>query len=194
MLAFSRRQKILVIAATVLLHATLAAAQTRITCESDGGYKYCGVETHGKAVLVKELSAGVCEASTNWAFDRRGIWVDKGCKGEFEVNDTWPGGKPGGLTRPAPDPKAQVPAWAVGTFKGTVADWNNEDFTITIEANGIATLVRGDGTFYGKWVDGIVRVPGPGGMTYGVKKKGDGIEITALANRMHRVIPLARAK
>src|SRR5262245_42840147 len=161
--------------AIVCLTARPAAAQTTVTCESDGGYKYCAVETHGKAVLVKETSAGVCVASVNWAFDRRGVWVDKGCKGQFEINDTWPGGKPGGLTRPTPDPKADVPTVAVCTIKGTVADWNNEEFAVTIGADGIVTLVRGDGTFYGKWVDGIVRVPGPGGMTYAVKKKGDGI-------------------
>lgn len=191
--ALTIRQKALMVAVAMLL-PSWAAAQTRITCESDGGYKYCEVPTRAKAILVREISSGVCVASVNWSYDRRGIWVDKGCKGEFEVNDKWPNGKPGGLERPTPDPNVKVPSWAVGTFKGTIADWNNEEFTVTIEANGIATMDRGDGKFYGKWMDGLIHVPAPGSINYQVKKNGDGIEVWSLTNRAHRVMQLARVK
>jgi hypothetical protein len=189
--------RLITLAATttaVLAIASATAAQTRITCESDGGYKYCEVPTRGKGIMVKEISSGVCVASVNWSYDRRGIWVDQGCKGEFEVNDKWPGGKPGGADRPTPDPGVTVPSWAVGTFKGTIADWNNEEFTVTIETNGIATLVRADGTFYGKWMDGLIHVPAPGSINYEVKKKNDGIEVSSLTNRTHRVMQLSRVK
>lgn len=191
--ALTIRQTTLLIAAALLLPVS-ASAQTRITCESDGGYKYCQVATRGKAVLVREISNGVCDASVNWAYDRRGIWVDKGCKGEFEVNDKWPGGKPGGADRPQPDPDVHVPSWAVGTFKGTVADWNNEDFTLTIEANGIVTLVRSDDTYYGKWIDGLIHVPAPASINYQVKKRKDGLSVVSLTNREHRAMLLVRVK
>jgi hypothetical protein len=185
---------VVVIAGAVLLCAGTAGAQTKITCESDGSYKYCETPTRGKANLVREISSGVCVASVNWSYDRRGIWVDKACKGEFEVNDKWPGGKPGGSERPAPDANVKVPAWAVGTFRGSVADWNNEEFTVTIEANGITTMARRDGTFYGKWMDGLVHVPPPGSINYEVKKTKDGIAMSSLTNRAHRVMQLARVK
>ncbi len=91
-----------------LLIATLAAADKTITCESDGGYTFCRIDTFGKAILVKEISSGLRVGGTTWAYDRQGVWVDKGCKGEFSVSEAWRGGQPGGSTKPAPDPKAKV--------------------------------------------------------------------------------------
>jgi hypothetical protein len=179
--------------ALVVITASGAWAQKSITCESDGGYKFCPVDTYGRAILVRDTSNGICVAGTNWAYDRHGVWVDKGCKGEFEVNDAWPGGKPGGLVKPDPDPKAKVPGWAVGTFKGTVADWGNAPFEITVGADGVATLAMDGQQFYGRFIDGLVRVPGPGSMTFEMKKVGEGVQVTSLTNREHRIVQLARA-
>jgi Protein of unknown function (DUF3011) len=123
----------------LLLIATPAAADKTITCESDGAYRYCRVDTFGKAILVKEISSGVCVGGTNWAYDRQGVWVASGCKGEFAVNEAWRGGQPGGLTKPTPEPTAKVHKWAVGTFTTHHQDWDTP-FTITIEADGVTHL------------------------------------------------------
>ncbi len=169
-----------------------AWAQKTVTCESDGGYKYCRADTYGKAVMVSEKSNGVCVGGTTWAYDRKGVWVDKGCRAEFELNEAWPGGKPGGMQRPNPEANAKVPKWAIGTFKGTIADWDNAPLTMSIAADGIATLTTPEGDVFGYYNDGMVRVPGPGSMTFEVKKTASGVQAISLTNRDHRILAMAR--
>jgi Protein of unknown function (DUF3011) len=177
----------------LLLIATPAAAEKTITCESDGGYKFCRIDTFGKAILVKEISSGVCVGGTNWAYDRQGVWVDKGCKGEFAVNEAWRGGQPGGLTKPNPDPKAKVQKWAVGTFTVHHKDWDTP-FTITVAPDGVAHLTTSYWEAWGLYDDGVIRVPTPGAMVYEVKKGSNGgIVVTSLINREHRVLTMAPA-
>lgn len=62
------------------------AATGRITCSSNG-YRYssCGVDTEGRVRLVNEISTGnLCRQGRTWGFDDRQIWVDGGCRAEFE--------------------------------------------------------------------------------------------------------------
>lgn len=60
-------------------------AQSTITCESTNNrYTYCRVDTDNKVRLVRELSRSDCNENSSWGYDRRGIWVDRGCRGEFE--------------------------------------------------------------------------------------------------------------
>jgi hypothetical protein len=57
-----------------------------ITCESaDGAKKYCEADTSLGAVLVKDLSGSGCARDETWGFDRRGVWVMKDCKGQFDT-------------------------------------------------------------------------------------------------------------
>ena len=57
-----------------------------IRCESHKhAYKMCRVDTHGYVYLSRELSKGHCVQGRTWDYDRRGIWVDDNCKGEFVV-------------------------------------------------------------------------------------------------------------
>lgn len=174
----------------LLLFATPAAAEKTVTCESDGGYKYCRVETFGRALLTKEISAGLCVGGTTWAYDRQGVWVDKGCKGEFSVNEAWRGGQPGGSTKPRPEPTAKIQKWAVGTFTTHHRDWDSP-FTITIQPDGVAQLKTNTFEAWGLYNDGIIQVPTPGAMVYQVKKGDKGsIRITSLINREHRIMTL----
>ena len=57
----------------------------RITCESIGyRYRYCNADTRGRVSLAREVSTGnLCRQGTGWGFDNGGIWVDRGCRGEF---------------------------------------------------------------------------------------------------------------
>lgn len=57
-----------------------------LTCESRNGRRqYCNADTSGGVRIVRELSNGACRNSDNWGFDKRGVWVDRGCAAEFSV-------------------------------------------------------------------------------------------------------------
>jgi len=81
-----------------------AALGERIQCASaDGGYKYCSCNTVQGVVLLRELGGTSCRFNESWGFDDEGIWVDRGCSGEFQTGDTaasdsagsdWNEGKP----------------------------------------------------------------------------------------------------
>ena len=61
------------------------AQDGRITCESTfNRYNYCRVDTDNKVKLVRELSRKDCNEGSSWGYDKRGIWVDRGCRAEFE--------------------------------------------------------------------------------------------------------------
>jgi len=55
-----------------------------ITCSSDdGGRHYCSVDTRGGVRMVQQRSGSPCEQGRTWGYDRRGIWVDRGCRADF---------------------------------------------------------------------------------------------------------------
>ena len=57
-----------------------------IRCESDTfDYKHCPADTSGGVQLTEQLSDTRCREGQNWGYDRRGIWVDEGCAGEFQI-------------------------------------------------------------------------------------------------------------
>jgi hypothetical protein len=59
-----------------------------VTCESSGSLRTCPAATTWRgARLVKQISKAPCLQGESWGFDRRGIWVDKGCRGTFEAGD-----------------------------------------------------------------------------------------------------------
>ena len=55
-----------------------------VRCESSGGRRrHCPVETSLGVRLTRQLSRTVCVESRNWGYDRRGVWVDGGCRADF---------------------------------------------------------------------------------------------------------------
>jgi len=57
-----------------------------ITCSSDNGQRnYCSADTAGGVRLVRQLSGASCQEGATWGYDARGIWVDRGCRAEFDV-------------------------------------------------------------------------------------------------------------
>jgi len=82
--------KILITVSAVLLAATTfssaAMADNTIRCESkDNAYRHCSIDTHGYVRLERQLSKTKCRQGRNWDYDKRGIWVDDGCRAEFVV-------------------------------------------------------------------------------------------------------------
>lgn len=56
----------------------------RIACESPNGrYQLCQVAVRGNVRLVREHSRADCLEGRTWGWSEAGIWVDRGCRGEF---------------------------------------------------------------------------------------------------------------
>lgn len=58
-----------------------------LTCESRGNrYQYCPAPVHHAYVrMTRRLSDAGCEFNRDWGYDRRGVWVDNGCRADFEI-------------------------------------------------------------------------------------------------------------
>lgn len=64
-----------------------------ITCSSDNGRRvYCDADTRGGVRLVRRIGGSPCQEGSTWGYDSRGIWVDRGCRAEFDVSGRGPGG------------------------------------------------------------------------------------------------------
>lgn len=57
-----------------------------ISCSSSNGQRvYCDADTRGGVQLSRRFSRAACQQGSSWGYDRRGIWVDRGCSAEFAV-------------------------------------------------------------------------------------------------------------
>ena len=57
-----------------------------ISCSSDDERRhYCPVDTRGGVRLLKQNSETPCRQGESWDYDDRGIWVDHGCRADFQV-------------------------------------------------------------------------------------------------------------
>jgi len=64
-----------------------SASAATVRCASEGfEYTRCPADTRGGVQLLEQLSDTTCREGENWGYDRRGIWVDQGCRGEFVVS------------------------------------------------------------------------------------------------------------
>ena len=74
-------------ALVALLVAPPAFART-VRCESrDYRHTYCPVPTYGDVQLRNERSRSACYYGRSWGYDHRGIWVDRGCRADFAVDE-----------------------------------------------------------------------------------------------------------
>jgi Protein of unknown function (DUF3011) len=61
------------------------AARGTIRCESrNNSRNFCRVDTENNVSLRQQLSSSPCQRNRTWGFDGSGIWVDRGCRGEFD--------------------------------------------------------------------------------------------------------------
>jgi hypothetical protein len=76
------------------------APPQRITCSSnDGRRNWCDIGPNRDVRLARQISGSACVRDSTWGVDRRGLWVDRGCRAEFFIG----GGRP-----PAPPPSRIV--------------------------------------------------------------------------------------
>ena len=59
-------------------------AQT-VSCSSDDGRRHYCQTGGGRVTLVRQRSETPCRQGYSWGFDRRGVWVDRGCRADFAV-------------------------------------------------------------------------------------------------------------
>ncbi len=88
--------------------AAAVRAQPRLlVCESRGeDYALCPGDTRGGVRLYRQIGRTPCTLNESWGFDSRGVWVDKGCVGEFFLA----GDIGGNADQPDPAPQTQAAA------------------------------------------------------------------------------------
>jgi len=61
-----------------------------IYCASDDERRhYCSADTRGGVRLARQRSGSPCILNRTWGFDRRGIWVDRGCRADFITGERY---------------------------------------------------------------------------------------------------------
>jgi hypothetical protein len=69
----------------------------RVTCASDDGKRHlCRVDTSRGVQMTNQRSGSPCVQGQTWDYDRRGIWVDRGCRADFFLGGGGPSPSPGG--------------------------------------------------------------------------------------------------
>jgi hypothetical protein len=59
-----------------------------VVCESTDGRRHrCAADTLGQITLGRQLSSTRCVEGRTWGASSDGIWVDRGCRGEFLIAD-----------------------------------------------------------------------------------------------------------
>lgn len=58
----------------------------RLTCSAEGsGRHLCRADVRNEVILIRQLSRAPCRFDSTWGYNRRGVWVDRGCRAEFEI-------------------------------------------------------------------------------------------------------------
>jgi hypothetical protein len=81
---------VLAYAMTTLTSSSVSAAPapqgTRVSCSSDDMRRHtCPADTRSGVRMVRQRSDAKCIEGRTWGYDNRGIWVDHGCRAEFEL-------------------------------------------------------------------------------------------------------------
>jgi len=94
------RVVVAVLGAALLLASPGTASAARISCESrDYHRNYCPTGSIASAWLVLQTSRSACIQGQSWGYDGNGIWVTRGCSGEFDYRWT---------REPRPGPGGQI--------------------------------------------------------------------------------------
>lgn len=58
----------------------------QITCSSnDGKRNFCNADTSRGVRMINQRSGSPCVQSQTWGFNQKGIWVDRGCRADFQL-------------------------------------------------------------------------------------------------------------
>lgn len=76
---------LLCIGAATLFAGTGYAQQSLYCASDDGGRHVCRVDTRGGVRMIQQVSGSECRQGYSWGYDNNGIWVDRGCRANFQV-------------------------------------------------------------------------------------------------------------
>jgi hypothetical protein len=63
-------------------------AAALIYCPSDDmGRNFCSIDTRDGVFIIRQRSEADCVFNRTWGYDRDRIWVDRGCRADFEIVD-----------------------------------------------------------------------------------------------------------
>ena len=154
-----------------------ASAQRTVSCASQNNSRqYCPADTRGGVTLVRQVSQSPCIPNQTWGVDDRGIWVDRGCRAEFRIeNLNAGGGGPGGNTITCesqnnrrnycrvPDPRANVELAQQLSQAACVRgqSWGNDGQGIWVDRGCRAQfrVISNNGNGPGWWNSGNGRPP-----------------------------------
>jgi outer membrane lipoprotein SlyB len=100
--------------------------QPTIRCESNNGRRtHCTADTRGGVQLTRTLSRSACTQGTSWGYDRRGIWVDRGCRADFALT-----------------------AYSYSNYSGSAAKTVASGTNVTVRTNETIDARNNDGLIY----------------------------------------------
>jgi DUF3011 family protein len=74
--------------------ATANFGQSIVTCSSEDGKRhYCNADTRYGVQMGRQRSGSPCTEGRSWGSDSRGIWVDRGCRADFIVQNETSSGR-----------------------------------------------------------------------------------------------------
>jgi Protein of unknown function (DUF3011) len=178
-----------------------ARAEETLRCESNNyRYRYCRVDTDNRVTLVRQHSQSSCRQYESWGYDRRGVWVDRGCSADFRVGkgrDHDSGDKAAvgaaiagvallavlAASNQKHKQEPEVATWAVGTFSGydQVMRTNVE---LTILPGGSVSGRASRDEFNGSFKDNRLEA---GRQVFRVERSGTGFIATDERDANHRV-------
>ena len=134
-----------------------------MTCESnDGRRKYCGSANPNRVSMQRQLSSAACVQGQTWGVDNQGLWVDRGCRGVFDVGRFNGGGGNGpgyGGGSISNYPRVQIDTSGRGNF--TSRNWGSANVTrgwVDTRSGRASVSLTGSNnfkvTFYGDVTDG----------------------------------------
>src|SRR5512147_3132854 len=67
-------------------YGSTSASSPMVRCESNNNARnYCPADTRGGVRMTRQISGSPCTQGSTWGYDSNQIWVDRGCRAEFEV-------------------------------------------------------------------------------------------------------------
>ncbi len=111
---------------SILASTMPAIAQSgSLTCSSnDGSYHYCRANTQNQVVLTRQISGSPCQQGYSWGYDYRGIWVDRGCRAQFQFGNNNSNNNGNGSNTGAAVAAGILGAIVIGSI---IASQNNND-------------------------------------------------------------------
>lgn len=184
-----------------------ARAEETIRCSSDNcNYRYCRFNTDNRVELVRQRSSANCRQDRSWGYDRRGVWVDRGCDADFRVgyrdygsdhrhgnnsDKVVAGAALAGLAaivalsaNKAHAEQKDVQGWAVGTLTG-YDEYERTEVPLTILPGGNVTVRAGRTDFTGTFADPKLET---GRHRFRVERSGNGFIATDERDSNQRVV------